>query len=1012
MVGGSEREKMKPLFLLLVFPLDLPYLVSCGLLGWRIQPDPVLSRKSVDTRNRHILPRPNPDARSMNGDRVIPVYPRAGSENGARSARPAHRGPIPTSTPNGNPAVSAKYSFREDSRKRPRLMKASNVTIVNNSTMNTSNFTDPVDADNSTVNTSNFTDPVDASSGVKLERPLNLDSVDTGDIQTAGTDSLASESPLLNSNITDDVEASANETDTTESPDSTSSGDGNAPAYNFNNVPCDEYKLLHGADKWNITDGDDVMQAFQTMFETDALFCTDCFGLPKGQCDSDDKSCSQGIRNHSIAAHGSNPRWSVAAALFAQYGKADTFTCQIGPNNGCANPPECESCVGGDGPGAAALLQSISNAYISFQTNYEAVQQAGDECDMQMDLFSSVFAPVPDKEVETILLVVLIGIVGGAAGFVSGFGGAFAGMAVGVGSGVAMERAFAVHATGVDTSSPLGNIVGAVLDVYAGVTDALFRDGRYKHLSSDGKSEIEITMSDIAGNGAMMEPDEDPKTHFTGLIPTYKKLMFQQLAMHTWLHLQVDGKKHTPFIAFDTVPCAEVDHADEKSLSKMAPLEKLEGLEVQVDFQGRCYYLLDATPLPSTEGTSHHPDCKQAHNLPGGTRNDMTEHSAAFAGLSIEDFVIPSVLAWQQHSMTNGYASAGSNGHLVTDTQEAGVVNIPVCDHVGNPENPGVGCPRLRELTDKDGQCILVPASEGKNLPGSYQQGRCRAHVTQWQKNQVKNNVNPLPNYQLSVEIYDQAGRLVGSASKQDAAKPLEVDNSALPYNLILATGGLDSDPISFWYADQYWTSKDTGEPHKCKGGEDGGDDEYDNGARRMDCGFDCPFLKAGQEDAPGSATIDHPIPATPVQAVAGETSFVNTYSKTAGPAPAEATPTYVSGVCRMKITQYQKHQKDSNPTNDFQLEISVKDSEGNQAAYLPKRVCPIGEPITMMGLKGGYFNVIVGKDLGDEPLTDYTPISFTYCGQEFDTDSLKCLQGEGGQYENGDRELDCNINC
>ncbi|KAI4131200.1 MAG: hypothetical protein LQ341_006381, partial [Variospora aurantia] len=68
--------------------------------------------------------------------------------------------------------------------------------------------------------------------------------------------------------------------------------------------------------------------------------------------------------------------------------------------------------------------------------------------------------------------------------------------------------------------------------------------------------------------------------------------------------------------------------------------------------------------------------------------------------------------------------------------------------------------------------------------------------------NEVKDNVNQLPNYQLSVDIHDQDGRLVVAASKQDAAKPHEVDNSALPYNFILATGGLVSDPISFWYAD------------------------------------------------------------------------------------------------------------------------------------------------------------------------------------------------------------------
>ncbi|KAL9008526.1 MAG: hypothetical protein Q9173_006359 [Seirophora scorigena] len=505
-------------------------------------------------------------------------------------------------------------------------------------------------------------------------------------------------------------------------------------------------------------------------------------------------------------------------------------------------------------------------------------------------------------------------------------------------------------------------------------------------------------------DGKLVSPDMDPKSHFMGLKPTYRRLLYQQLILLTWQTLKVDGKTHVPFIAFDAVPCAEVDPDDEKSVSN-SHLDGIEDLDVQVDIQGHCYYLLDAFPKAYAARRSTN-RCNGARHLPGGTHKTMKENFEEFSKLSLEDFVIPS------HSKINGYASAGSNGNLIKDPQQAGAVNIPICDYVANPKSPGVGCPQLFEIRGNDKECAWVPASEGKNPPGTYQQGGCRAHVTKWQKNQVKNNANQLPNYQLSVDIYDQDNRVVGSATKQDAAKPLEVDNTALPYNLIVAAGALDFTPVSFWYADQYWTSKETDGPHKCKGGKDGGDDEYANGARNMDCNFDCPLVKPEDGDPPASATVDHPLPATPVEAVAGVFSFDNTYSKTAGPAPAAATPTYVSGVCPMKITQYQKHQQKSNPTNDFQVEISVKDSEGNQAAYLPKKACPIGEPVTMKGLRGGDFNVIVGKDLGDELLTDYTPLRFTYSAQGFDTNKLKCLKGKDRQYQNGDRELDCNINC
>lgn len=141
--------------------------------------------------------------------------------------------------------------------------------------------------------------------------------------------------------------------------------------------------------------------------------------------------------------------------------------------------------------------------------------------------------------------------------------------------------------------------------------------------------------------------------------------------------------------------------------------------------------------------------------------------------------------------------------------------------------------------------------------------------------------------------------------------------------------------------------------------------------------------------------------------AVPGATSYVNTYSKTA-PATTSATPDYASGVCSMKITQYQKHEKDSNPTNDYQLEINVKDSNGKEAANLPKVPCPSGKPVAMHGLKGGDFTVTVGKDL-DGPLKDDSPLSFSYNGQDFDTKSLKC---NIGGYQDGDREMNCNINC
>lgn len=788
----------------------------------------------------------------------------------------------------------------------------------------------------------------------------------------------------------------------TDSGDSQSEYNTDGPAYNRKSLSCSDYLGIHGsAEKWNATDGDNALREFVKMYNSDSLWCSECFGEAKEDCHSEDKQCDDDIRTRSTPDNSAEPNWSVAAALFGQYDKADSFTCRIGPSE-CASAPECKDLNGGEGAGAAAILQSITNAYLAFQSNYEAVQQAGNECNMQMNLFSDVFAPVPDSENEIIALIILTSLLGGMAAFLGPVGGFVVGTAAGIGSGIGMEKYFSSMPGPQDTSSSLGTILDIVLEAYGNMTDHLFQNGNYTHPTSDGTSDFVITMQNLMKEGQLVKPDSDPKNYFRNMVPTYKRILFQQLALITWTHLQVDGKTHVPFIAFNKGACDQVSDEKEGSLGK-AGFDGIETLDVQIDYQGDCYYLLDGVPASRSMYSPTGSCIGKA--LPGGTNKELTENADVFSELEIADFIIPSVLGWQAHAKTNGYKSAAANGNLIKDVRAPGVVNIPVCDYLTDSKHPGVGCPVIGRLIS-DTKCDLVGSGEGQNPPGQYSPGGCRAHVTQWQKNQVKNNANQLPDFQLSVDIYDQTNRMIGSATKQSAAKPLEVTDTSLPYNLIIVPGGVDSDPVSFWYADQYWTSKDTGDPHKCQGG-DGDDNEYDNGARQMDCAFDCP-LPNPNEDAPASATIDHPLPTPAVEAVPGISSYVNTWSKTAGPAPAAETPTYASGGCPMKITQYQKNLKDSNPTNDFQLEISVKDANGGQAASFAKQPCPIGQPMVMQGLKGGDFTITIGKNL-DGPLEDSSPISFSWRGEDFDTDTLQCAHGG---YENGDRELNCNLNC
>ncbi|KAL8929869.1 MAG: hypothetical protein Q9208_001013 [Pyrenodesmia sp. 3 TL-2023] len=782
--------------------------------------------------------------------------------------------------------------------------------------------------------------------------------------------------------------ASAADAENTAFPSDSQQSSEVAPAWNLKNITCDDFLgIRRPADKWNATDGDNAVQDFVNMYNSDTLYCPECFGYTKEQCDSESKLCSEGIRTRATP-EGGNPSWTVAAALFGKYDNADRFTCQIGPNE-CATAPKCEELNDGDGASSAALLQSVSNAYLSFQTNYDAIQEAGHACDTQMNKFSDVFAPVPDSEGEIIALIVLTALLGGLTAFLGLAGGAMAGIAVGIGSGIGMEKFFMSKPGPQDTSGTLGLLVDEVLKTYSEMTNRLFQDGEFSHPSSDGRTDVKITLQNMAREGKLVSPDMDPESHFTGLKPIYKRILFQQLALVTWTSLAVDGKTHVPFIAFDKGACDQVDGEKEGSLEKVSVgLEGIKKLDVQFDYQGDCYYLLDG--VPGDRATKSAYALCGAKALPGGTNKALSENAEEFSKLEVADFIIPSVLGWQAHAKTNGYPSAAANGNLIKDIRAPGVVNIPVCDYLTDPKHPGVGCPVIGRVKSET-KCDVIGAGEGSNQPGQYSQGGCRAHVTQWQKNEVKNNANQLPDYQLSVDIYDQTNRIVGSATKQSAAKPLEVTDTSLPYNLIVVPGAVDSDPVSFWYADQYWTSKDTGDPHKCNGG-DGDGKEYDHGARQMDCNFACP-LPNSDEDPPVSATIDHPLPTPAVEAVPGVSSFVNTWSKTAGPAAAAATPTYASGVCPMKITQYQKNLKDSNPTNHFQLEISVKDANGGQAASFAKQPCPIGEPKVMQGLKGGDFTITIGKNL-DGPLDDSTPISFSWRGEDFDTDTLKCRHG------------------
>ena len=89
--------------------------------------------------------------------------------------------------------------------------------------------------------------------------------------------------------------------------------------------------------------------------------------------------------------------------------------------------------------------------------------------------------------------------------------------------------------------------------------------------------------------------------------------------------------------------------------------------------------------------------CGGSHALPGGRAKDLRDNEGNFGGLSLEDFIEPSVNDWKGNGNKNGYPLASQNGTPVKSPTDAGAINIPVCDFLGNKDAPGVKCPKLGE---------------------------------------------------------------------------------------------------------------------------------------------------------------------------------------------------------------------------------------------------------------------------------------------------------------------------
>ncbi|KAJ8127567.1 hypothetical protein O1611_g6067 [Lasiodiplodia mahajangana] len=92
-----------------------------------------------------------------------------------------------------------------------------------------------------------------------------------------------------------------------------------------------------------------------------------------------------------------------------------------------------------------------------------------------------------------------------------------------------------------------------------------------------------------------------------------------------------------------------------------------------------------------------------------------------------------------------------------------------------------------------------VASNERRYVPGA-----CGVHVTQWQKNE--NGVGGA--YQYDVNIKDAVGASVGGASRLAIGDyQSSTVFSQLPYGLVITSGAVDSDPVSFAYAGYLFSS-------------------------------------------------------------------------------------------------------------------------------------------------------------------------------------------------------------
>ena len=199
---------------------------------------------------------------------------------------------------------------------------------------------------------------------------------------------------------------------------------------------------------------------------------------------------------------------------------------------------------------------------------------------------------------------------------------------------------------------------------------------------------------------------------------------------------------------------------------------------------------------------------------------------------------------------------------------------------------------------------------------------------------------------------------------------------------------------LSFGYADQTWDSKS--KENQCKRGK------FDHGSSQGDCGFNCALPRV----SPLSSATNTMSPTRTTLGQAGYETFSNTFTTFTTATSARSgspRPTYATGECSFHLTQYQKHERKSNPTSNYMCEATIFDARKTPTAESAVQQFSGNTWVDVTGLVSN-FSVMVQN-------TDNDPIKFRYGTQQWDSKS-KVYAMSVGKYDSGKREMDGQFSC